>query len=87
MHRIGLGMASYFPEPGGAPVAEHRRLPGCKHSGDPSPLVTQAGVADRINATMNAMKAPGGDALRDAARQDPGSEELLGRDDAVLRGG
>ena len=57
--------AADAPELGCAGVAEHRVLAASEYRSHPSPLLAERRVAHRINTAMNAVKAPGGDAVRD----------------------
>jgi hypothetical protein len=52
------------PQLGGTQVTQHRALAARQDSRHPTTAIAQSGVADRINTTMNGVKAAGLCALR-----------------------
>lgn len=44
-------------------------------------------MADRVDTTVDAVEAPGGDAMADGTRGEPERDELAGGDNAVLARG
>jgi hypothetical protein len=56
----------------------------CQHPRDPPALATKASVSNGVNASMNAVKAAGLEAPRQALALDAGVLQLLSRDNAVL---
>jgi hypothetical protein len=76
--------ANYSPELPRAALAKDRAVTACEHGRHPSASVAESGMAHRINAAMNAVKAAGGDATRNTGWGKPGILELSCRHDPVL---
>ena len=74
----------HSPERGGAQVTKGSTLATGQYRCHPSPLIADVGVTDRVDTAMNAVQAPGPDAVGDSAPGDPMCTQLRRRDHAVL---
>ena len=69
------------------PVAEHRARTAREHGGHPAAVPAQDRVTDRVDPTVDAVEAPGCDAVGDRLPSESDGPQLTRRDDAVLPGG
>jgi len=68
----------------GGRVRQRRPLAAGEHGGHPMPLRGQNGMADGVDAAVQAMEAPGAHPLADPGVADAKVPQLLPGDDAVL---
>lgn len=71
----------------GRSVAEKGTGPACEHGGQPSPFSGDLPMADREDATVDAVKVPVVNEPRDLRRAQPSRGELEAGHDPVLTGG
>ena len=85
--RRGAARREELPELGGAAVARApRRGPSASVAAFQRPWSVEPGVADRVDAAVDAVKAAGADSPQDrVAATSPRREQLPDRDHAVLR--
>jgi hypothetical protein len=68
-------------------VTQHGALAAGEHRRHPPTFVAEAGVADGVNASMNAMQAGGDDAAVNCTRGETGGAKLRNRNNATLPSG
>ncbi len=86
MDRSGMRL-EHAPKRGGALMADDGSLAERENRRHAPAFEGQAGVADRVHTTMNAMKPAGLDSAGDSVLVDPGTSKLRCAHDAVLPSG
>ena len=76
-----------IPERRGGVMAQHRVLATSENRGHPAPVPVRCAMSHRVDAAVDAVKAPGADSSRDRFRTQARCFDLLSRHHPVLTGG
>jgi hypothetical protein len=73
-----------LPKDGGALMAEYGAVPTCLHRREPSALLAERLVTNRVHTAVEQVQPTGSDAALDAGPGETAGKELTGRQDTML---